>query len=105
MATLKDLDPVTEKQRNAIEEFRRSRQYSEKYSGLAPKEEQSNFQKMIDSIKPLNFIKDTEWTIENLGHIMKNMKRSTEIQNQTFDPLRYEVLGYEIGAAHFVVYR
>lgn len=102
------LDPVNERQRMAVERFRRTREYSEQYTNL--KEDLSSawlvkYQKAMSAIKPLNHIGDTPWTLENLLNMAKRTKRSMEISSQRFDDVRYSMLGYDIGAAHFVVYR
>lgn len=102
----RDVDPVTEKQRAAIERFRRSRDYTETYTNLTPGDRWlKSYRQAMSAVKPLNFIKDTPWTLENMVAITKRVKRQMEIRNQGYDDIRYSVLGHDIGAAHFIVYR
>ncbi|KAL1446925.1 hypothetical protein WDU94_010448 [Cyamophila willieti] len=98
-------DPYSDEQRRNIDHFRRSRAYNEAFTSLKAEEGTSTYQKFVQNIKPLHFIKDTPWTLENIVYTMANAKRKVEIQSQQYDDLRFETLGYEVGTAHFVVYR
>uniref|UniRef100_A0A8D8Y5C6 ATP synthase subunit s-like protein n=1 Tax=Cacopsylla melanoneura TaxID=428564 RepID=A0A8D8Y5C6_9HEMI len=98
-------DQYSDEQRRIIDQFRRSQGYNEAFTSLKPNDKMTSFEKVMYNIKPLHFIKDTPWTVENIVHMMAEAKRKVEIQSQGYDELRFETLGYEVGAAHFVVYR
>lgn len=102
-----NLNPANERQRKSIERFRQTQEYSEQYTNLKndPSGWLEKYSKAMGAIKPLNHIGDVPWTLDNLKMIIGRTKRNLEIKTQEFDHVRYMTLGYDIGAAHFVVYR
>ncbi|KAI5695839.1 hypothetical protein M8J76_005829 [Diaphorina citri] len=99
-----DIDPVNEKQKKLIEDFRRSREYNEAYTRMQAKEGKSRYQQMISAIRPMNVF-DTPFTLDNISVYLANTKRKMEIKSQSYNELRIEKLGHDIGAAHFVLFR